>query len=135
MFPKRIESEEKKAEERKAGAEKYIRWMTIYDSRFGARRSMEIEVDEGANANFLTRGMAADRGFEVQSLGSKTFRGETINGDVVCGEFVELTLVGKEHQTIAAIFYVLPPNDPPNDPRITKPLVGRHLLHESGQLL
>lgn len=96
---------------------------------------MEIEVDEGANANFLTRGMAADRGFEVQSLGSEYFRGETINGDVVCGEYVELTLVGREHQDIAAIFFVLPPNDPPNDPRITKPLVGRHLLQESGHLL
>jgi len=130
-----IESEEKKAEERKAGTNKYIRWMTVLDDRCAVRRSVEVEVDEGTNANFLTRGMATDRGFQVRSLGSNPFQGETVNADIICEEFVELTLVGKEHQQIKAIFYVLQPNDPPNDPRITKPLVGRRLLQESGDLL
>lgn len=110
--------------------------MTIYDNRAGARRFLEVEVDEGANANFLTRGMASDRGFKVQSLdASKSLRGETVNGDVVCEQFVELTLVGENHERVTATFYILPPHDPPNDPRITKPLVGRHLLQECGHLL
>lgn len=79
--------------------------------------------------------MAADRGFKVQSDASKSFRGETVNGDVVCEQFVELTLVGKEHEHVTERFYILPPHDPPNDPRISKPLVGRHLLQKCEHLL
>ncbi|KAG6364452.1 hypothetical protein INS49_006053 [Diaporthe citri] len=129
------ESEKRKTEERKSGAQKYIRWMTIYDARHGSQRSIEIEVDEGSVANFLTRGMALDYGCEVQSLKSEPFQGQTINTDFQCWEYVELTLVGKEHKPVVAKFYVLPSNKPPNDPRITKPLVGRHLKQEAKHLL
>lgn len=96
---------------------------------------MEVEVDEGSVVNLITKGMANDRGFKIQSLGSEPFRGETVNTDLVCEEYVELTLVGKEGQSIVAEFFVLPANEPPNDPRITKPLVGRRLAQEPGVLL
>lgn len=109
--------------------------MTIREAYFGTRRSIEVEVDEGSTANFVTRGMAADWGYEVRSLGSESFLGDTINGNVICGEYIELTLVDEGHQNIVAIFNVLPHNDPPNAPRITKPLIGRQLLQESGHLL
>lgn len=101
----------------------------------GARHFFEVEIDDGANANFLTLGIASDRGFEVQYLdASNFFRGETVNGDVVCEQFVELTLVGEKHERVAATFYIVPPDDPIN-PWITKPLVGRHLLQECEHLL
>jgi hypothetical protein len=79
--------------------------------------------------------MAYDHGFMVWSLGSEPFRGETVNGDVVCEQYVELTLLGKERQSIEARFYVLPANEPPNHPRITRPLVGRPLAQEPGGVL
>lgn len=115
----------------------YIRWVILYDSVAASRRYMEIEVDEGANANFLTRGMATDRRLQVQSL-EKPFEGQTINGDVVCYEYAKVTLFGgnhEEHCHVEADFYILPANDPPNDPRIDKPIVGRHLLREAERLL
>lgn len=96
---------------------------------------MEVEVDEGSVVNLITKGMANDRGFKIQSLGSEPFRGETVNTDLVCEEYVELTLVGKEGQSIVAEFFVLPANEPPNDPRITKPLVGRRFAQEPGGVL
>lgn len=111
--------------------------MTIYDSNCAARRFVEIEVDEGANANFLTQGMAADRRLQVRSL-EKPFEGQTINGDVVCDEYAEVTLFGgngDECQHNVATFYILRADAPPNDPRIDKPIVGRRLLQEAGHLL
>lgn len=96
---------------------------------------MEVEVDEGSVVNLITKGIADDRGFKIQSLGSEPFRGETVNGEVVCEEYVELTLVGKEGQSIAVVFHVIPANEPPNNPRITKPLVGRGLVTEPGGVL
>lgn len=116
----------------------YIRWVAIFDNRAASRRYMEVEIDEGANANFLTHGMAADRGFQVQSLGSRPFQGETINNDLVCSEYTIVTLYGgnkDQHDPIKAKFYILPADDPPNDPRIEKPIVGRHLVHEARHLL
>lgn len=97
---------------------------------------MEIEVDEGANANFLTKGMAADRRFRVQSL-AEAFKGETINGDVICHEYAQVTLWSQnpEVKPVEAKFYILPANEPPNDPRIDKPIVGRHLLRDAEHLL
>lgn len=96
---------------------------------------MEVEVDEGSVANLITRGMADDYSFEVRSHESEPFRGETVNGDVVCEQYVELALVGKDGQSIVAEFHVLPANEPPTHPRITKPLVGRHLAQEPGGVL
>ncbi|KAK7712572.1 hypothetical protein SLS64_004956 [Diaporthe eres] len=133
----RIELERKKAE-KTAVMKTYIRWAMIYDNGAACRRFIEFEVDEAANANFLTHGMAQDRHLQIQSLGSHPFQGETINGDVVCYEYAKVSFYGgnaNEPRHIEADFYILPAENPPNDPQIEKPIVGRHLLQDAGDLL
>lgn len=131
-----MEVANKKKEEKEAGADKWIRWIYVVDAIHAVHRAVEIEVDPGSNANFVTMGMAQDLRLQVQSL-SPSSRGDSMNGDIVCHEYAEVYWLGKESQANTITFYILPADDPPNHPRIIKPVVGdpfwqdfKHLLLE-----
>lgn len=128
----------KKTTVKEEPAERNTRWVTIYDSVAASRRYMEVEVDECANANFITRDMAATRRLQVRSLGSKPFRGETEDGSVFCYTYATVNLfVGShdKHRLLEADFYILPENNPLTGRRVDNPIVCRRLLQEAGHLL
>lgn len=58
-----------------------------------------------------------------------------MNSDLVCHEHVDMTLFDEGQQSSTVTFWVVPNHDPPNDPRIIKPVVGRHFVHQFEHLL
>lgn len=91
------------------------------------QNAIEFEVDEGSKFNFLSRQIAIDRGLEIQSLDSEPLLCETVNEEVVCDEYVKLTLMSKARQPLETIFYLLPSDFPSKGLSLTKPIIGRHL--------
>lgn len=102
---------------------------------------MEVQVDTGSSINFLTREMATDHGLEIHSLGSKPFLCQTVTGEVIFNEYVNLTLVsevfetGEARQHVETAFFVLPSDIPSNAPSFTKPIIGHQLAQKNVHLL
>lgn len=78
--------------------------------------------------------MADDRRLKVYEV-DEAFQGETMNSDLVCHDYVDMTLFGEGQQSSTAEFWVVPGHDPPNDRRIIKPVVGRDLVQQFRHLL
>lgn len=132
------EHDKKTTKEQTAAVKKEIIWVIIYDNFADSRRYMKMEVDESSNANFITREMAADYRLKIRPLGSKPFRGKTIDEDVMCQEYATATLFGgnrDEHHYLDTDFYILPVNEPSNESRFEKAVACRHLLQKAGHLL